>query len=161
MGESCKKLTNFRFGLRQGLDEFTLFYFSTFWDEFSLFLLFCLLVMSSFPYFSAFFLPIPNQSQFIVPTFSTFPTFPNHTMSSHFQNFQKFHFLNQQLMLFLPFNELPFPHSFSYLSMSFHSHSFSYFSYLSMSSHSHSFSYFSYLSLSTHSPIYFPTFSTF
>ena len=112
--------------------------------------------MSSFPYFSAFFLPIPNQSQFIVPTFSTFPTFPNHTMSSHFQNFQKFHFLNQQLMLSLPFNELPFPHSFSYLSMSFHSHSFSYFSYLSMSSHSHSFSYFSYLSLSTHSPIYFP-----
>ena len=280
MGKPCKKLTNFRFGLRQGLDEFTLFYFSTFWDEFSLFLLFRLLVISSFPevessrtslasrtfsrthfevlglglglegqvlglgleassprklacprledstifwnvkilwsgwkifwktFFSGdrlknfcedlfffffflestcalcpwslalassipvlglesvcprkgcpwpwpriffvslalasslvsstppllisllfrLFLSIPNQSQFIVPTFSTFPTFPNHTMSSHFQ---KFHFLNQQLMLSLSFNGLPFPHSFSYLSMS------------------------------SHSPIYFPTFSTF
>ena len=126
--------------------------------------------MSSFPYFSAFFLPIPNQSQFIVPTFSTFPTFPNHTMSSHFQNFQKFHFLNQQLMLSLPFNELPFPHSFSYLSMSFHSHSFFLFFlpfnelpfpfvfllFLPFIEHPfpHLFSYFFYLLMSPHS---FPT----
>ena len=85
-------------------------------------------------------------------------------------------------LLFLPLNELPFRHSFSY------------FSYLSMSSHSpihfpgfstfygapipqfvfllflpfnelkfpHSFFYFSYLSISfVHSPIYFSTFPTF
>ena len=47
-------------------------------------------------------------------------------------------------LLFQPFNELPFPHSFSYFSMTFPL--------------PHPFSYFSYLSVSSHSSILFPTF---
>ena len=47
-------------------------------------------------------------------------------------------------LLFLPFNQLPFPHSFSYFSITF---PFPY-----------SLSYFSYLWINSNSPIHFPTF---
>ena len=79
----------------------------------------------------------------------------------------------QCFLLFLPFNQLPFPHSFSYFSITFpFPYSLSYFSYLWINSNSpihfptfqwvppfpHSFSYFFYLSNSSHSRIHFPTF---
>ena len=112
--------------------------------------------MSSFPYFSAFFLPIPNQSQFIVPTFSTFsylsqphnelpfPKFPKISLFEPTAHaFPTFQWTPIPSFLFLPFNELPFPFIFLFL-LPFNEHPFP-----------HLFSYFSYLLMSPHS---FPTF---
>ena len=74
---------------------------------------------------------------------------------------------------FLPFNELPYPYSFSYLSMNFvHSPIYSVFlpfnhlapipSFIFLLfnnlSFPYSFSYFSYLLMNSNSPIHFPTF---
>ena len=98
----------------------------------------------------------------------------------HFLTFSTFQRAPIPESIFQPFNELPFPHLFSYFcNLSKSSHSvmrnfffflfltfptefiFYFFYFLNKLPFRHSFFYFSYLSMSSHSPIHFPGFSTF